>query len=103
MQRKTASSRFGRALQRVAAWCRKARHLPVREQWKTLAAKLRGHYAYFGITGNSRALGRFVYEVKRVWRKWLHRRSNRVELTRFSGQVDYAARSSSSCSSYLCS
>lgn len=81
VQRKTSRSRFGRALQRVAEWCRKARHLPVREQHKTLVAKVRGHYNYFGITGNSRALGRFLHEVKRAWRKWLHRRSNRARMT----------------------
>ena len=36
-----------------------------------------GHYGYFGITGNSIALGRFAREVKRVWQKWLGRRSQR--------------------------
>jgi RNA-directed DNA polymerase len=81
VQRKTSRSRFGRALQRVAEWCRKARHLPVREQHKTLVAKVRGHYNYFGITGNSRALSRFLHEVKRAWRKWLGRRSNRARMT----------------------
>jgi len=81
VQRKTSRSRFGRALQRVAEWCRKSRHLSVREQHKTLVAKVRGHYNYFGITGNSRALGRFLYEVERAWRKWLHRRSNRARMT----------------------
>jgi RNA-directed DNA polymerase len=81
VQRKTARSRFGRALQRVAEWCRDNRHRSVREQHKTLVAKVRGHYNYFGITGNSRALGRFLHEVKRVWRKWLDRRSNRARVT----------------------
>lgn len=81
VQRKTSRSRFGRALRRVAEWCRKSRHLPVREQHKTLVAKVRGHYNYFGITGNSRALGRFWHEVRRAWRKWLHRRSNRARMT----------------------
>jgi len=81
VQRKTSRSRFGRALQRVAEWCRNGRHLPVREQHKMLVAKVHGHYNYFGITGNSRALGRFLHEVRRVWRKWLHRRSNRARMT----------------------
>jgi group II intron reverse transcriptase/maturase len=80
VQRKTASSRFGRALKRVADWCRKARHLPMKEQHKGLSSRLRGHYNYFGITGNSRALGRFLHEVKRVWFKWLQRRSNSTYL-----------------------
>jgi group II intron reverse transcriptase/maturase len=81
VQRKTTRSRFGRALQRVAEWCRKNRHRPMREQHSTLVAKVRGHYGYFGITGNSRALGRFWHEVKRVWRKWLGRRSQRRQMT----------------------
>lgn len=81
VQRKTSRSRFGRALQRITEWCRRGRHLPVREQHKTLVAKVRGHYNYFGITGNSRALGRFLHEVNRAWRKWLNRRSNRARMT----------------------
>jgi len=81
VQRKTSRSRFGRALHRVAEWCRRNRHRSVREQHKTLVAKVRGHYNYFGITGNSRALGRFWHEVKRVWKKWLGRRSGRKQMT----------------------
>jgi group II intron reverse transcriptase/maturase len=81
VQRKTSRGRFGRALQRVAEWCRRNRHRPVREQHKTLVAKVRGHYNYFGVTGNSRALVRFGYEVRCVWRKWLNRRSNRARVT----------------------
>ena len=40
-----------------------------------MSRKLQGHYAYYGITGNSRALSRFRYEAERLWRKWLGRRS----------------------------
>ena len=80
IQRKTSSSRFGRALQRVREWCRRNRHLPIREQHDALARKLRGHYGYFGITGNSRSLGRFFREVSRAWRKWLDRRSNNAHM-----------------------
>ena len=36
---------------------------------------LKGHYAYFGITGNFRRLKRLHRRVTRVWRKWLSRRS----------------------------
>lgn len=80
VQRKTAKRRFAAALRRIAEWCKKARHLAVSEQYKTLSAKLRGHYNYFGITGNSRALGSFLDEAQRVWRKWLDRRSNRARM-----------------------
>ena len=73
--RKTAKSRFSAALKRVAQWCRKYRHQPVAEQHAALSRKLQGHYAYYGITGNAKALSRFRYEVERCWRLWLSRRS----------------------------
>src|SRR6185503_4731471 len=86
VQRKTASRRFGRALKRVVEWCRHNRHRPLREQHKMLAAKVRGHYNYFGITGNGRALTRFFFEVIRGWRRWLDRRSSKARMnwTRFT-------------------
>lgn len=77
VKRKTATSRFNRALKRVAGWCRRYRHLPVKVQHKALCAKLRGHYGYYGITGNFRALSRFEQKVHRVWRYWLDRRSQK--------------------------
>lgn len=76
VKRKTVKGRFGRALKRVARWCRLHRHDSVHVQQAALNRKLRGHYAYFGITGNARALSRYRREVERVWRKWLGRRSH---------------------------
>lgn len=80
IQRKTSSSRFRRALGRIADWCRQHRHEPVASQHRDLSLKLRGHYAYYGITGNARALSRFLHEVERVWRHWLNRRSARAKM-----------------------
>jgi RNA-directed DNA polymerase len=74
IKRKTAASRFTRAVRTIAQWCRANRHRPIAEQHRTLSQKLRGHYAYYGVTGNSIALNRFRDEVRRVWRKWLVRR-----------------------------
>jgi group II intron reverse transcriptase/maturase len=74
---KTAADRFCRAVQSIDLWCRRNRHLPVHQQHKKLNEKLRGHYAYYGVTGNSGSLARFVYEVGRRWRQWLNRR-NRI-------------------------
>ena len=42
------------------------------------AAKLRGHYAYYGVTDNSEGIGRFGYEVRELLFKWLNRRGKRV-------------------------
>src|SRR3970040_633472 len=42
--------------------------------------KLRGHFAYYGITGNFRSLAWFRFEVVRCWRKWLNRRNRERSL-----------------------
>ena len=81
VKRKTAGSRFGRAVKKIADWCRLNRHKPVREQHQALWQKLRGHFAYYGLIGNLAALQRFRYEVYRVWRKWLSRRRRRGRWT----------------------
>ena len=77
VKRRTAGSRFRRAIRKVAEWCRRNRHLPTREQYEALAQKLRGHFSYYGVIGNRDCLSRFRYEVTRLWRKWLSRRHRR--------------------------
>ena len=81
VMRKTAKSRLARAISRIGEWCEKHRRLPIREQHKALCAKVRGHNAYFGITGNYRSLGLFVRGVAGRWRFWLNRRGNDVSFT----------------------
>lgn len=80
IKRRTASSRFRRALRRIDEWCRRYRHLPIKEQHRQLSLKLHGHYGYYGITGNSYAIGRFQWWVGRTWRRWLNRRSQRARM-----------------------
>ena len=75
VKRRTAASRLQRAIKKIATQCRFNRHRPLGEQQQTLGQKLRGHCAYYGITGNSEGLRRFRYAVVRLWHKWLSRRS----------------------------
>ena len=77
---KTRRARLARAIQRVYAWCRENRHLPVREQHAQLVRRVRGHINYFGVNGNIASLRRFLHQVKRSWYKWLNRRSHRARL-----------------------
>jgi RNA-directed DNA polymerase len=81
VMRKTASKRLSRAVRSIAHWCRAHRHRPVREQHAILSRKVRGHYAYYGITGNARALSWFLCAAHRAWRKWLDRRNRKREMT----------------------
>jgi group II intron reverse transcriptase/maturase len=74
VKRKTSKSRFNRGLKALAEWLRKERHRPLADQHQTLSQKLRGHFAYYGITGNVAALQRFRLGVIELWRKWLSRR-----------------------------
>ena len=83
VKRKTASSRFTRAIVSIAQWCRANRHLPIAKQQIKLRQKLHGHYAYYGISGNYAALARFKFEVHRRWHKWLNRRNRQRELLWF--------------------
>jgi RNA-directed DNA polymerase len=72
---RTERSRLRRILIRLQDLMRRMRHLPVREQVDNLNAVLRGHYAYFGIAGNIRALQQVYRTVERYWHKMLCSRS----------------------------
>ena len=81
VKRKTAKDRFRRALRAMGRWCRNNRHRSLPEQHAALSGKLRGHDAYYGVTGNAPALTRLRFAVARQWCKWLDRRGGRVPMT----------------------
>lgn len=77
---RTRGVRLRRAINAVTEWCRGHRHDPVKEQHRALSRKLVGHYNYFGVNGNSRALRSLRYAVIWAWHKWLNRRSQRARM-----------------------
>lgn len=77
---RTASDRYRRALRSVAQWCRLHRHAPIAQQQRALGLKLRGHYGYYGRTGNFSRLWSFYFHVQRLWKRWLSRRSDKARL-----------------------
>ena len=46
-----------------------------------IGLKLKGHYGYYGITGNSICLQQFRWAVIRAWRYWLNRRDRPGSMT----------------------
>ena len=74
VKRKTARSRFKRALQALSAWCETNLHQPIEEQYQKLRQKLLGHYGYYGITGNFSSLQEYLDCVRKTWKRWLSRR-----------------------------
>ena len=78
VKRKTQKERLTRAGMAIGVWCKRHRHDPVGEQQRELNSKLRGHYGYYGIYGitpNFQSIHIFWERVKRLWFKWLNRRS----------------------------
>jgi len=76
----TATDRVARTLKAINQKCRAMRTWPLREQHQRLCRMLKGHFAYFGISGNSERLATMKLQMERLWRKWLSRRSNRSPL-----------------------
>lgn len=80
VMKRTAKDRLSRALRRIGEWCREHRHVDLGAQQRLLSLKLQGHYAYYGVTGNSPALRTLWFETTALWKKWLCRRSQRAYL-----------------------
>ena len=77
MKRKTISKRLTAKIVAYKEWLRANRTLPTQQILKITAAKLRGHYAYYGVTDNGRCISGFTYLVRQTLFKWLNRRGKR--------------------------
>jgi len=75
IKRQTAKKRIRRAKRTLWQWCRDNRHLRQMEQYAKLCQKIRGHFQYYAIRGNYRALESFYEFACKAWRYWLSRRS----------------------------
>jgi group II intron reverse transcriptase/maturase len=73
-KRQTSAKKFRAKLAAFKEWIKGARTQPTRWIWEQTAAKLRGHFAYFGVTDNSRSIEQFANEVQKLLAKWLNRR-----------------------------
>jgi group II intron reverse transcriptase/maturase len=78
---RTMHKRLSRGLTAIGRWCQEHRHAPVDEQQKTLNAKLRGHYQYYGRPTNFQCLWKFYRGTCRLWHYWLNRRTRGSRLT----------------------
>ena len=55
--------------------------MPLERIFKTVNAKLRGHYQYYGVTDNTREVKNFLDRTKWLLYKWLNRRSEKRSYT----------------------
>lgn len=78
MKVKTNAKRQSQALKEVNIWLKKIRNkIKVKQLWKTLASKLRGHYNYYGVSSNSKSINSYYYQIRKLAFKWLNRRSQK--------------------------
>jgi len=75
--RKTAVKKQRMKLKEMNLWLKQNRTLRVRDLISALNRKLRGHFQYFGVTGNINSIADFLYYTQRMLFKWLNRRSQR--------------------------
>ena len=80
--RKTAMKKFRTKIKALNSWLKLIRNLvPTKEWWQTLKAKLRGHFEYYGVSGNFPAIKRYYSLALRLVHKWLNRRSQKKSMS----------------------
>jgi len=79
--RQTMRKRLQNKLKVLKQELRRRLHAPVPEQGKWLRMVLNGHYRYYGVPANGRALSTFHQQVVWLWKRALGRRSQRGRTT----------------------
>lgn len=78
VRRKTIAKRLRAKLKEVRKEIKLKRHEPVAEQGKWLRSVVQGHFNYFGVPGNGKAMQIFRTEVNKAWLHALRRRSQKA-------------------------
>jgi group II intron reverse transcriptase/maturase len=80
--RKTSKVKFAQKAKAMNRWLKGIRNLmKLQDWWKTLKRKLTGHYNYYGISGNIKALVNYYDLVAKLAFKWINRRSQKKSFT----------------------
>ncbi|MDM8335809.1 group II intron reverse transcriptase/maturase [Wolbachia pipientis] len=78
---KTSKINLARKLKEIKEWLKTIRNqICLKDWWQVLKAKLRGHYNYFGVSGNYRWLSKFNWAVKKLTFRWINRRSQKKSM-----------------------
>jgi RNA-directed DNA polymerase len=81
LHRKTRRDRMRVKLKDIKAELRRRMHQPIPSQGRWLKQIATGHFAYYAVPTNSRALSAFRHYVTDLWRRALRRRSQKDGLT----------------------
>jgi len=77
MKRITSRKKYIAKIRAFKEWLKASRTLPTRKLMEKVTVKLRGHFAYYGVTDNTRGIMRFAEDVRKLLFKWLNRRGKR--------------------------
>lgn len=80
LYRRTQKERQRAKLKELRQQLRRRMHRPLAEQHAWLCRVLQGHYQYFAVVGNNRALQRFRYQLVCAWRYVLLRRNDQRQM-----------------------
>jgi RNA-directed DNA polymerase len=81
LYRRTSRKKRQAKLARLKEECRRRRHEPVVQQHRWLCSVLHGHYRYYAVPTNYRALASFRWAVAEIWHRSLQQRSQRGRWT----------------------
>lgn len=77
----TSRKKFVAKCKEMNQWLKTVRNAcKAKEWWKTLKAKLTGHYNYYGISGNIRSIAKYHFMTIRLVNKWINRRSQKKSM-----------------------
>ena len=80
--RKTSRKKFSAKCREMNDWLKSIRNqVKTKDWWKILAAKLRGHIQYYGVSENYASIARFYKLTIKMVRKWLNRRSQKRKMS----------------------
>ncbi|QGP39713.1 reverse transcriptase domain-containing protein [Piscirickettsia salmonis] len=75
---KSSGKRLRSKLKKISEWMKKNRNkYPLRKLWEIFCSKLKGHVQYYGVSFNADGVGLFLYKARRIFYKWVNRRSQR--------------------------
>ncbi len=75
---RTEKKRRKNALKEMNIYLKKTRsRMRIKDIWKVLELKLRGHYNYYGISSNAHEIQNFYYKTILLTYKWMNRRSQK--------------------------
>ncbi len=78
MKVKTNRKRIKQKTKEMSQWLKTIRNkIKIKDIWKILSAKLRGHYNYYGISSNTKSVQTYYYQTTKLTFKWLNRRSQK--------------------------